>query len=122
MRIKTLFYDKNSIDYDGSQLRSGWIKEELNISGNAAVSFRGKCNVKKEFMVDLEDLRNNETIFSNDMLHFLIKIDERDLEKTVLRQRIVISIIKETIEMLNENLRIRREGDDLFIFKKSEKN
>ncbi|MCK4776815.1 MAG: DUF366 family protein, partial [Actinomycetia bacterium] len=72
-----------------------------------------------EFMVDLEDFRNNETIFSNDMLHFIIEIDERDLEKTVLRQRIVISIIKETIEILNENLRIKREGDDLFILKKN---
>jgi hypothetical protein len=47
------------------------------------------------------------------MLHFIIEHFELDLEKTIIRQRLLISIIKDQLENLGVKT-IYRTGDDLY--------
>jgi hypothetical protein len=68
-------------------------------------------------MVDLEDVKNNAPIYSEKMLHFIIEHFDLDLEKTIIRQRLLIAIIKDVVQQLTGNV-LRRDGDDLFNNKK----
>jgi len=47
------------------------------------------------------------------MLHFIIEHFDRDLEKAVLRQRLLISIIVELLNVMG--YKPVRDGDDIFI-------
>jgi len=110
---------KETINYTGEQLSSLWIYQNTRLCGDAIVSFVGAADVRDK-MVDLEDVMKKEFIYSEKMLHFLIEHFENDLEKAVLRQRMLMVIIKDTlaIHIANNNLKvdhIRREGDDLYI-------
>ncbi|MDD2234574.1 MAG: DUF366 family protein [Desulfitobacteriaceae bacterium] len=104
---------KDKLDYDGSQLQSLFTFKNYGLMGDSIVVFRGKCSVRQAEMVDLEDVRAQEWIWSEDMLHFIIEHFELDLAKTILRQRLLISIIKEELETLGDKS-LRRDGDDLF--------
>ncbi|WP_028052741.1 DUF366 family protein [Carboxydothermus ferrireducens] len=101
------------IDYDGSQLRPHFIYENFGLIGDAIIAFRGRAEVS-DHLVDLEDKKENAFIYSEDMLHFLVEHFDLDLEKAVLRQRLLVTIIKETLEALIDKP-IVRMGDDLYI-------
>lgn len=103
------------IDYDGSQLHSGFVRENTGISGEGIAAFRGRCDVSFEHMVDLEDLEAHLSIYSEDMLHFIAEFMETDLEKAVLRQRLLMAIVREQLEKASPGILILRDGDDLFI-------
>jgi uncharacterized protein len=107
-------YTDKIIDYDGSQLRSHWIMEEFGILGDACVSFIGGCDVKPEFMKDMEDLLNNNAIRSRRMLNFIIEIFKNDIFSSVLLQHLFVSIIQEEICKKIGKKMIERKGDDLF--------
>lgn len=100
--------------YDGTQLRSRWVQEMTNMEGDAIVAFQGGTNVPIENMVDLEDVARGAPIFSEEMLHFIVEIFDKDLEKMVLRQRLLVAIIKEELKKYPLSQNIRREGDDLY--------
>ena len=68
--MKTLYID-NEIKYIGSQLAPHWIYKNFNIQGDAIVAFCGECDVKLTEMVDIEDVINNEPIYSKYMLSFI---------------------------------------------------
>lgn len=102
------------IIYDGTQLRSRWIQETTGLAGNAIVAFCGGADVSIEHMVDLEDVAANAPIFSEAMLHFLVEISGTDLEKMVLRQRLLVAIILEELKKFPQCQNIVREGDDLY--------
>lgn len=110
--MKTLFIDKN-IKYIGSQLAPHWIYKNFKIQGDAIVAFCGECEVKLTEMVDIEDVINNEPIYSKYMLSFISEQFNIGLIEGVLRQRLLITIIKEALE--NKGFKIIRNGDDLFI-------
>lgn len=114
MQVKLL---NKRIDYDGSQLSSHFIYNNCGILGDAAVSFRGACDVYDDFMVDLEDLKNKKSIRSLDMLHFICEFYDLSLKHAVTLQRLFICVIKEEIEKLTSK-KVERAGDDLFIGKK----
>ena len=92
--MNTLFIDKN-IKYIGSQLRPHWIYENFHILGDAIVAFIGEVDVKLDEMVDIEDVINNEPIYSKCMLNFIIEQYDISLTAMVLAQRLFISIIKD---------------------------
>ena len=100
--------------YDGTQLKSKWIQEVSGLEGNAVVAFSGPADVPIEHMVDLEDVARNAPIFSEEMLHFIIEIFDKDLEKMVLRQRLLITILHETLLQYPQCSKIVRNGDDLY--------
>lgn len=102
------------INYDGTQLCSGWIGRMAGLKGDAIVAFCGRANVPVENMVDLEDVAANAPIFSEAMLHFIVEIFDRDLEKMVLRQRLLMAIIETELKKPPVCAKINRRGDDLF--------
>lgn len=110
--MKTLFTDKE-IKYVGSQLVPHWIYKNFGIQGDAIVAFIGECKVDLSEMVDIEDVINNEPIYSKLMLSFISEQFNIDLVEGVFRQRLLISIIKEVLE--ESNIKVIRNGDDLMI-------
>lgn len=102
------------IDYTGTQLRSIWIQETSGLAGDAVVSFIGKADVPIEHMVDLEDVADDKPIYSEQMLHFIVEHFDRDLEKMVLRQRLLIAILKDTLGVFPQCGEVRRIGNDLY--------
>ncbi|MCD5406644.1 MAG: DUF366 family protein [Desulfotomaculum sp.] len=99
--------------YDGSQLNSLWALRNFGLQGDSIISFRGSCDIQPVNMVDLVDVRAKDSIFSTDMLHFIIEHFDLDLEKTITRQRLLICIIKEVLEE-QTGCRLKRQGDDLY--------
>ena len=109
--MKTLIADKE-IKYEGWQLAPHWIYKNFKIQGDAAVAFIGECEVKLTEMVDIEDVINNEPIYSKSMLSIITEQFNVDLVEGVFRQRLLICIIKEALE--KRGFKITRNGDDLF--------
>ena len=110
--MKTKFIDKE-IKYIGSQLAPHWIYKNFNIQGDAIVAFMGECEVKLTEMVDIEDVINNEPIYSKYMLSFISEQFGIGLVEGVLRQRLLMTIIKELLEA--RGVFVVRNGDDLMI-------
>lgn len=100
------------IDYTGEQLRSHFAKS-FGLSGDSIVAFIGGARVV-EHMVDKEDIRNKDYIYADSMLHFIVEHTDKDLEKTVVRQRLLISAIAQSINMKNKATRVIRHGNDLY--------
>lgn len=112
--MQTLFIDKE-IKYTGVQLAPHWIYKNFNIMGNAIVAFIGECEVVLEHMVDIEDVINDEPIYSKKMLSFIEENFDASLVEMVYKQRLLVTITKELIEKKYPNIKIRRSGDDLFV-------
>ncbi|MBR1618827.1 DUF366 family protein [bacterium] len=110
--MKTLFID-DEIKYIGSQLAPHWIYKKFKIQGDSIVAFCGECEVKLSEMVDIEDVINNEPIYSKCMLSFITEQFNIELEEGVLRQRLLITTIKEVLE--SRGFKVNRDGDDLFV-------
>lgn len=110
--MRTLYLREN-LTYDGSQLSSLWAFRHLGLQGDSIVAFRGPCRVEREALVDVADYLASSIIYSPDMLHFLVEHFEQDLEKGVLRQRLLVVIAKEILEKKGVKL-LERRGDDLF--------
>ena len=110
--MKTKFIDEE-IKYIGSQLVPHWIYKNFKIQGDAIVAFIGECEVKLTEMVDIEDVINDEPIYSKQMLSFISEQFNIGLVEGVLRQRLLITIIKELLE--EKGVFVVRNGDDLMI-------
>ncbi len=81
---------------------------------DSIIVFRGACDVKIEHMIDLEDRRANESIWSEDMVSFIIEhFDSTDLKLIYARQRLFTAIVREYLAGLG--IHTSREGDDLFL-------
>ncbi|MFH1231647.1 MAG: DUF366 family protein [Planctomycetota bacterium] len=108
------------IKYNGSQLSSLWAYKNFGILGDSIVAFIGPCNIPKTLMVDVEDIRAKHKICGSLMLHFIIEHFDNDLEKTILRQRLLTTIIKDVLSdyvsakggPAGQNF--KRIGDDLY--------
>lgn len=112
--MHTLFIDKE-IKYIGEQLAPHWIYKNFNIMGNAIVAFIGECEVNLSHLVDIEDVVNNEPIYSKLMLSFIEENFNASLVEMVYKQRLLVTITKELIEKKYPHISVRRNGDDLFI-------
>ena len=110
--MKTKFIH-DEVKYIGSQLAPHWIYKNYKIQGDAIVAFIGECEVKLSEMVDIEDVINNEPIYSKSMLSFITEQFGVDLVEGVFRQRLLICIIKELLE--ERGIFVVRNGDDLMI-------
>ena len=62
---------EQAIKYEGWQLSPHWIYKNFKIQGDSIVAFIGECDVKLTEMVDIEDVINNEPIYSKSMLSFI---------------------------------------------------
>ena len=109
--MKSLFIDKE-IKYTGRELSPHWIYKNFKICGDCVVAFIGEVEVNLSEMVDIEDVINNEPIYSKKMLNFIIERFAVSLDEMVWCQRLFVSIIKETLE--KRGIKLQRSGDDLF--------
>lgn len=105
---------EREITYDGTQLRSGWIRERTDLSRDAVACFAGPADVPIENMVDMDDVAENAPIFSPMMLHFIAEHTDGDLALAVARQRLMVSIALEELIRLTRNTSIERRGDDIY--------
>ena len=64
-------------------------------------------------MVDIEDVINNEPIYSKYMLSFISEQFNVELVEGVFRQRLLMCCIKEALE--KRGFKVLRNGDDLFV-------
>lgn len=110
--MHTKLIDKE-IKYIGSQLAPHWIYKNFKLQGDAIVAFIGECEVALTEMVDIEDVINNEPIYSKSMLSFITEQFNVNLVEGVFRQRLLICIIKELLE--ERGVFVVRNGDDLMI-------
>ena len=111
--MESIILDEKT-DYDGSQISSLWAYNLKGIQQDSIVAFRGGCDVKLEHMIDLEDKRMGDSIYSTDMLHFLIEhFDSTDLKLVYARQRLFTAIVAEAL--LDGGITTTRQGDDLFV-------
>lgn len=105
------------IKYTGKELQSHFAYDNFGLLGDSIVAFLGECDISKDNMVDLEDVKNNSKIYSKKMLHFIIEHFDCNLENIILKQRIFASIVKDEIsKIIKKNL--IRIGDDIFDGKK----
>jgi uncharacterized protein len=112
--MQTLSCDER-VDYDGSQLRAHWLLSRFGLCGDAAVAFRGACAVRSAEMADLADL-DGPGIAANDMLHVVWEsFATPDLLLAVHRQRLLAAQAGEVLAQLAPNVRLRRDGDDLWL-------
>jgi hypothetical protein len=102
------------IPYTGSELSNHWIYRNFGILGDAVVAFVGPCEVDCERMVDLEDVMNDDYIYSKKMLNFIVEVFGITLQEGVLMQRLFSSIIQDRINAITDAATIKRRGDDLF--------
>jgi hypothetical protein len=106
-----------SLHYDGSQLKPLFAYLNYGILGDSIVAWRGSCDVTSELMIDGEDLIEGSEIASDEMLHFIVEVFDRELATGVLLQRIFAAISKDILQNLSPilvNDRMLRDGDDLF--------
>lgn len=99
--------------YDGTPLHSLWAYRNFGVQGDSIVVFRGPCEIPPANIVDLEDLRAGSRIAGPDMVHFIVEHFDRDLERAVLRQRVLAGLAHDEVRR-RSGREIRREGDDLF--------
>ncbi len=114
MNVRT-FFAPDRIDYDGSQICSLWAYRRFGIEGDCIVAFVGGCDIPRENIVDVEDLRAGARIFSREMLHFIVEHFDRDLEKAALRQRLLVAIARDALLERCTRHAPKRDGDDLFV-------
>lgn len=116
--MKYHFIDEE-FPYTGEELSNHWIYKNFGILGDAIVSFVGPCDIDKMRMVDLEDVLNDDQIYSSRMLNFIIEIFDMQLREGVILQRLFSAIIQgKLLDILKSGetpLNLRRIGDDLFI-------
>jgi hypothetical protein len=116
--LKSKFLE-DQIHYDGSQLRTHFAYDH-GVDGNSIIGFLGGANVS-DHMVDKEDLKHKDFIFSEKMLHFIVTFfNEDDTEKIVMFQRMIMRIIKDILNDVSSNkykttndLRYELFGDDI---------
>lgn len=101
--------------YDGSQLRGGWLEAALSLEPDAVAAFTGPCDVAREHMIDLEDLGASRTIVAREMVHFIAEHADGELARTALRQRLLVTCARESLEEGWHVSGFERDGDDLFI-------
>lgn len=104
---------KEEINYTGEQLHSLYAYDTFGVAGDSIIAFIGAYDVSLKEIVDLEDLKTSKRFVSPKMLHFIAEHFDVDLEKAILRQYLLIMIIKELFNEKMANLKITRVGTDL---------
>jgi len=112
--VELLIVKERRIDYDGSAIQSHWTYRNFGILGNSIVIFRGKCDVRVDEMIDIEDLRQSKEIKSDDMVHYIIEVF--DFPNVLLASTLQKLFIARLCEVLYEyGVKTERRGDDIYV-------
>lgn len=102
----------SELRYDGSQIKSLWAYCEVGIKEDSIISFVGSCNIQGDARADSEDIVLQKKVYSPKMLHFIVEhSDEVSPRLTCTRQRFLTCLIQ---DLIDEECKISREGEDLF--------
>jgi len=114
--MKSKFLDQK-IKYTGEQLRPLFAYIEHDLLGDSVVAWIGACDVDLKHMKDGEDLKANQQIRGDQMVHFILEVFDTELFGAVALQRLLTATAKDILaQMGNESSRkLVREGDDLFL-------
>jgi uncharacterized protein len=114
----TKFYDEKEILYDGSQLRPLHNYLVHGLLGDSMVTWIGPCNIPFSHMVDGEDLRAEEVIAGDKMLHAVVELFDTSLLSAVALQRLMAERVIVTLKEMGISHSILaqcfREGDDVY--------
>lgn len=105
--------------YDGSQLQERfayhYFGNKIERTGNI-IAFVAPMKVEADFMVDKEDLKNKDYIYSESSMQFLIEIPDIDAFAGVCFQRLFNT---ELANLLSQkiNLPVCMKGDDILVGK-----
>jgi hypothetical protein len=111
--MRSLFIQEEIL-FTGEQLTSFWAYRHYDIPGDNIIAFIGPCQVDEKYIIGIDHFKKKTQIKSERMLHFLVEHFDRDLEKAILRQKLLVDILK---DKLNHRLKgdvLQRWGDDLF--------
>ena len=107
------------LDYTGDQLHSLFNYEKTGVKGDSLYAFIGNMDVKTNHMVDMEDVIENDFIWSPKAVNFVIEIFHIGIETAVLYQRAFMQICADTLRVLigltSSEDRVRLKGDDILI-------
>ncbi len=106
---------KEEIGYTGDQLHSLFAYDSFGIAGDSIISFIGPCDISLKEIVDLEDTKAGKRIYVPMMLHFIAEHFDIDLEKAILRQYLLVDIVKDLLNEKLGKLVVKRLEGDLFI-------
>lgn len=112
--MATMFSDEPR-PYTGVELRPHFLLTELGLRGSAVGAFVGPCTVKTEHMVDWEDRLAKDHIAARSMIHFLGEFFGATLREGVLRQRLLMATVQQSLSRRLTGRSVRRDGDDIFI-------
>lgn len=103
--------------YDGSLIHERFayrlFRDKVQPNGNI-IAFRAPAEVETNFMIDLEDLIQNDFIYSEDMVHFCWEIPNIDFFGGVCFQRLFNTYIGHILaEIIQRSVQI--DGDDIHI-------
>ncbi len=111
--MKSLFVSEE-IKFTGEQLHSHWAYANFDLFGDSIVSFIGPCEIEEKYLVGVDHYKKKIQIRSEKMLHFVLEHFDLDLEKAILKQKLLVSILK---DKLNHRLKgdiLQRWGNDIF--------
>jgi hypothetical protein len=106
---------KEEIGYTGEQLHSLYTYDNFGIVGDSIIAFTGPCDISIKEIVDLEDAKAGKRIHVPMMLHFIAEHFDVDLEKGILRQYLLVDIIRDIINEKLGKLAVKRIESDFFI-------
>ncbi|HYC78916.1 MAG TPA: DUF366 family protein [Planctomycetota bacterium] len=101
-------------DYDGTQLRPHFLRKRFGVTGDAAVAFRGRCDVRGDALLDLADREAGAFIVSADMVHVIVERFEVDLVRGVLVQRLLAARCADRVRAATGRA-VERRGDDVYV-------
>jgi len=105
---------EHELAYDGTAIDSHWAFRQHGVQGDSIIAFIGPCDVKLTEMVDIADVKANAPIWSERMVHFIIEHFDQDLEKAVWRQRLLVAMCQDEVQMRLGRVCLERRGNDLY--------
>ncbi len=117
--ITSLVMLDENMPYTGKEIEPLWAYKKFNIQKDSIVIFKGPINVSVKDMKDLKDIKEESKygdilIKSDNAINIIVEhFDNINLKTTYLRQRLLVYIVKETLEEYS-NKRIIKKGDDLY--------
>ncbi len=109
--------------YTGEQLKPLWIYENTSLLGDALVAWVGEASVGLDHMIDMEDVKNKDWIYSTQMVHFIVECFHQNVITMTAFQRVMVFCLYESLvpflkpDRLKEDLWVRK-GDDWYFNKK----
>ena len=111
--MKFLFVQEK-IKFTGEQLLSHWAYKNYDLLGDSIVSFIGSCEIEQKYLVSLDHFKKKSSIYSENMLHFVIEHFDLDLEKAILRQKLLVAIVKDKLNHRLGSDVFQRWGNDIY--------